>query len=269
MSKLYLDISHHHRVKNWAELEKNCPFLITKATEGQTFVDSYFPVVVHECEKRKIPYFLYTFLRRGNVKKQINYLVDKVNKVKGSNFIGYCLDIECGNSAKEVQEAVDYLDEIWTGKKLFYYMYSDYGKYKSTIRNLDKRSWCVWEARYGRNTAKYNKSYPPHEIVDLHQYASGVRIPFMTGGIDVNRLTGSKSESWFCTKKKVNAGYFKKCSKEQTSIIAGLKENGYKSNYNYRSLIAQVNNIRNYAGTAKQNIKMLDMLKAGKLAKPL
>ena len=99
MSKLYLDISHHHRVKNWAELEKNCPFLITKATEGQTFVDNYFPVVVNECEKRKIPYFLYTFLRRGNVKKQINYLVDKVNKVKGSNFIGYCLDIECGNSA--------------------------------------------------------------------------------------------------------------------------------------------------------------------------
>ena len=148
-------------------------------------------------------------------------------------------------------------------------MYSDYGKYKNTIKNLDKRSWCVWEARYGRNTAKYNKSYPPHEIVDLHQYASGVRIPFMTGGIDVNRLTGSKSERWFCTKNNVKAGYFKKCSKEQTSIIAGLKENGYKSNYNYRSLIAQVNNIRNYAGTAKQNIKMLDMLKAGKLAKPL
>ena len=146
-------------------------------------------------------------------------MVDKVNKVKGSNFIGYCLDIECGNSAEEVQEAVDYLDEIWTGKKLFYYMYSDYAKYKKTIKNLDKRSWCIWEARYGRNTAKYNNSYPPHEIVDLHQYASGVRIPFMTGGIDVNRLTGSKSESWFCTKKKVNAGYFKKCSKENTLTI--------------------------------------------------
>lgn len=40
MSKLYPDISHHHPVKDWNKIETNCPFIITKATQGTSFVDS-------------------------------------------------------------------------------------------------------------------------------------------------------------------------------------------------------------------------------------
>lgn len=274
MSKLYLDISHHHPVKNWNKLAESCPFLITKATEGQTFVDNYFPTVVNECEKRKIPYWLYVYLRKGNVKKQIDFLIKTCEKMVGKYFVGYCLDIEEGNSASEVQDAVNYLDSKTNRKCMFYSYYADYPKYSNIIKKLPKK-WAFWEARYGLNDGVYRKKHDCHSLADLHQYSSGVGISFMTGGIDVNRLTGRKSELWFTDKKvskKENVSsetYFKKCNQNETSIINGLKQNGYNSTYKYRCKIAEVNGIKNYSGTAKQNIAMLTKLKRGKLVKPL
>ena len=40
------------------------------------------------------------------------------------------------------------------------------------------------------------------------------------------------------------------------------------SSYQFRKTIAAANGITGYAGTAAQNIRMLEMLKAGKLLKP-
>lgn len=274
MSKLYLDISHHHPVKNWDKLQKSCPFIITKATEGSTFVDKYFPTIVNECEKRKIPYWLYVYLRKGNVKKQIDFLLKTCGAVVGKYFVGYCLDIEEGNSKEEVKQAVNYLEKQTTKKCIFYSYYADYSKYAEIIKNLPDK-WAFWEARYGLNDGVYRKKHDCHSLADLHQYASGVKIDFMTGGIDVNRLTGRKKESWFTneimrTPTKVSRETcFKKCNQNETSIINGLKQNGYNSTYKYRCKIAEVNDIRNYGGTAKQNIAMLTKLKQGKLAKPL
>lgn len=274
MSKLYLDISHHHPVKNWDKLQKSCPFLITKATEGQTFVDNYFPTVVNECEKRKIPYWLYVYLRRGNVEKQIDFLIKTCKKVTGKYFVGYGLDIEEGNSKSEVDRAVKYLNKKTDKKCIFYSYYADYYKYSEIIKNLPEK-WAFWEARYGLNDGIYRKKHDCHPLADVHQYASGVKIDFMTGGIDVNRLTGRKKETWFKTinepvKSVVSHEiYFKKCNQNETSIINGLKQNGYNSTYKYRCKIAEVNGIKNYSGTAKQNITMLVKLKQGNLAKPL
>ena len=59
MSKLIIDISHHHKVKNWDKLEKNVSLLITKITEGSNFVEPSLRTIVNACEKRKIPRFLY------------------------------------------------------------------------------------------------------------------------------------------------------------------------------------------------------------------
>lgn len=53
MSKYYPDISHHHTVADWKEVEKNCPFLITKATQGTSFVDSAMEGIVRQCEKEE------------------------------------------------------------------------------------------------------------------------------------------------------------------------------------------------------------------------
>jgi len=62
--------------------------------------------------------------------------------------------------------------------------------------------------------------------------------------------------------------YFNKYSGNSTSIVDALKSINESSSYEYRSKIASVNNIKNYAGTSAQNIQLLKLLKEGKLIKP-
>ena len=52
------------------------------------------------------------------------------------------------------------------------------------------------------------------------------------------------------------------------SIVDALKEVGAESTYAYRHKIAAANGITFYCGTATQNLKMLELLKQGKLIKP-
>ena len=49
------------------------------------------------------------------------------------------------------------------------------------------------------------------------------------------------------------------------SIVDALNQIGVDSSYNYRSRLANANEINDYSGTAEQNTKMLEMLKKGTL----
>lgn len=62
--------------------------------------------------------------------------------------------------------------------------------------------------------------------------------------------------------------FFIKCTYKGFSIVDGLKSIGVNSSYAYRSKIAKANDIINYRGSATQNLKMLSLLKKGKLLKP-
>lgn len=63
--------------------------------------------------------------------------------------------------------------------------------------------------------------------------------------------------------------YFPKYTGTSTSIVDALKKVGVTNpNLAYRRKIAAVNDIKNYVGTAAQNIKMLTILKNGNLVKP-
>ena len=62
--------------------------------------------------------------------------------------------------------------------------------------------------------------------------------------------------------------YYKKYNENSVSIVNALDSLGYKSSFAYRKTIAKANGITAYIGTAKQNRKMLDLLKQGKLIKP-
>ena len=59
--------------------------------------------------------------------------------------------------------------------------------------------------------------------------------------------------------------YFPACTYTGVSIVDGLKSVGADSSYSFRCTIAEINDISDYKGTAAQNTKMLDLLKAGKL----
>lgn len=62
--------------------------------------------------------------------------------------------------------------------------------------------------------------------------------------------------------------YFKKYTGNSTSIVDALKSLGYSSSFTYRKKIATANGVKVYAGTPTQNLKLLSLLKQGKLIKP-
>ncbi len=61
--------------------------------------------------------------------------------------------------------------------------------------------------------------------------------------------------------------YYPKYTGSSGSIVAALKSLGVDSSYSHRAKIAAANNITSYKGSESQNIKMLKLLKSGKLIK--
>ncbi|MDO5547740.1 MAG: GH25 family lysozyme [Eubacteriales bacterium] len=195
MAKIYPDISHYAPVTNWAAVQQSCPFLISKATEGTSFVDSTLNSFIAGCENKKIPYWLYAYLRKGNELAQAKFLVNTCKGKIGSYFRGYILDVEAGNTAANVKTAINWLAGQ-SAKTMLYTMYAEYTNYKSVLSG--RPSTCAWwEARYGRNDGSYSSQYPPHSGVDLHQYTDQGKVNGIRGDVDLNRLTGAKPESWF------------------------------------------------------------------------
>ena len=201
---LYPDISHWIPVRNWAEVKNEVGFLISKATQGTTFIDSTLDSFIKGCESNHIPYWLYTFLNKGSEKAQAQFMVKVCKPKVGKYFQGYILDVEQNNSAEGVNDALNYLKSLG-GKCMIYTMWAQYPRYKWVIENRGaKCAW--WEARYGANTGKYNPLYPCHSGVDLHQFTSkGTVNGIGVCRVDLSRVCGSKKVSWFTGKAKDNS----------------------------------------------------------------
>lgn len=61
--------------------------------------------------------------------------------------------------------------------------------------------------------------------------------------------------------------YYKKYVGNTTSIVDALKSIGEDYSFKRRKVIASLNNINSYVGTATQNMKLLELLKSGELIK--
>lgn len=64
-------------------------------------------------------------------------------------------------------------------------------------------------------------------------------------------------------KQKPKVSYYNKYTGKSTSIVDALASLKVDSSFKHRQKIAKANGIKNYVGTPKQNLKMLDMLKKG------
>lgn len=64
-----------------------------------------------------------------------------------------------------------------------------------------------------------------------------------------------------------NLEYLSNVNYNDGSIVDGLKEIGIDSSYDYREMLAVKNGITNYRGSYEQNVKLLSLLKEGKLIK--
>lgn len=266
-----IDISHHHKVSDWKKVKSEVDVLITKATEGQTYIDDYFKEVVKQCEVLKIPYWLYTYLRDGEEDKQTKFLIETCKNVVGDCFVGYVLDIEENNSESNVKKAMDILEKQ-DCKMMIYTMFAQYGLYKEII-NERPRKCAWWEARYGLNDGIYRAKYPCHSGVDLHQYSSQGACAGIRDEIDVNRVTGyGKKLKWFVTPKgkegeqtviEKKEGCFAPIKNPESceGLVDFLHKRGYGAGEHNLSMIAAANydNLRQ---------TMFDLATHGNLIKP-
>lgn len=70
------------------------------------------------------------------------------------------------------------------------------------------------------------------------------------------------------TKPVSNVNYYPRYFGTSSSIVTALNTVGVASSFNNRKKIAKANGVTVYLGTAAQNIKLLNLLKQGKLIKP-
>lgn len=66
----------------------------------------------------------------------------------------------------------------------------------------------------------------------------------------------------------VSKQYFRKYTGNSSSIVDGLVAVGANISFAYRKKIAEANGVKGYIGTATQNMKLLKLLKQGKLIMP-
>lgn len=95
-----------------------------------------------------------------------------------------------------------------------------------------------------------------------------------TGSERKQKLTAA-GYSYTAVQTKVNElvsgtykSYFPKANYKGVSFTDALRSVGVQFTFAYRKKIASSNGINNYSGTAAQNMKLLDLLKCGKLIKP-
>ena len=101
----------------------------------------------------------------------------------------------------------------------------------------------------------------------------------------VQQNTNNLSTQIYGMKNKVNSGvknkvntvnnsttkkakYYGASKYQGNSVVDALKKSGVNSSMSFRKKIAKANGIKNYTGTAKQNTKLLNLMKKGKLVKP-
>ena len=200
-TKLIADISHHVPVTNWIKFKSAVSFAICKATESTTFVDPTVKSFIANCEKYKIHYWLYCYLRKGNELKQTQFMVDTCKPLVGKYFVGYALDFEKSNTTTDILKCIDYI----TGLKKKCLVYG-----KCAITAVKKRysdNVGYWYARYkkssilGKNVGTYNPDFKPKSAyinyVDLYQYTDNGECPGLKRNGDMNVVYGKKSLNWF------------------------------------------------------------------------
>ena len=85
--------------------------------------------------------------------------------------------------------------------------------------------------------------------------------------IEQNKKSEKKNKQVNKIKENVNIKneYLENKNYNSYSIVDALKEINVDSSFKYRNRLALNNGIKNYKGTASQNLKLLDLLKKGKL----
>lgn len=283
--KMYkgIDISGYNPVADYGKVAKAVNFAILKIIRQDGNMDKLFTTHLNGCRANGLhvqgvynySYATSVAKAQSDAQKVVAYLKqsglscavwldveDTCQKGLGQKLIDIVL------AYKAVIDAAGYPFGIYTGLSF----YNSYFKpFQAQIAMIP-----MWVARYP-STAKMDITKSPDASKNPNvpnevawQYTSKAVVPGINGVVDANEFYGplAITDSAPVVAPTVSKYYPKYTGATNTSLISGLKGVGEKdTSYNHRAKIAAANGITNYKGTAAQNLKMLSLLKEGKLIK--
>ena len=118
---------------------------------------------------------------------------------------------------------------------------------------------------YTSSTSPVEKAVHKSAIGTITRIVVGARNPYLLDNGRIGWCNDGDIRGF--AEKTSEIEYYPSCGIGFVSIISALNSIGVDSSYDNRKKIAQRNNIKNYAGTAVQNIQLLTKLKSGRLIK--
>lgn len=260
MELLGIDVSTHQKKINWSQVAKtDISFAIIRAGYGKNNVDKYFIENICGASTAGLDIGIYWFI----------YALNEQDAIENAN---KCHETICL-----------YKDEIklkvWADWE---YDSDEYSIKKGVVQNKSSRTRIVRTFLnrlrcLGYDVGVYaNPDYLETKFEDLSEYPlwlakySGNRggyCPFMWQYTSEGAIKGIDGDV------DMNIGYFS-IEEEPTyypvpyfTLIESLMKIKVDSSYTHRQEIARLNGIVDYKGTAEQNNRLLELLKAGKLRK--
>ena len=273
MSMNGIDISHW---QNGIDLNAvPCEFVIMKATQGTSFVDSCCDKFYQVAKKAGKKLGVYHFADgKSTGKQEADHFLNHVNEYIGEAIL--VLDWEADAIKKGVSYAKEFLDRVYekTGVRPLIYMS------KSVCRGYDwsgiAHDYGLWVAQYGSNKRTGyvenpwtdNKGTGAFKSIAIHQYTSNGVLPGYSGKLDLDIAYMTKN-AWDRYARPVTPNkvveYYQKYEETLVGVLCSM---GIDNTFEYRKKIAAANGVNNYTGTAEQNMNILSLLKEGKLIKP-
>lgn len=283
MFKRGIDISGYNPVSNYGLVKNAVDFVILKVIRKDLNPDALFTTHLNGCRNNNIPVIgVYNYSYATSVDKartDANKVVQILN-MNGLNTTVW-LDVEdnCQKGLgkklidiilgyKQVIESAGYKFGVYTGMSFYNSYIKPYFSYISDVP--------MWIARYPSSSPMSVTANPPASkkpaITNMvaWQYSSKGQVPGINGNVDLNDYYAETAHGNIEVEDPIDVAtyYLKLNDAKETSIVRGLAGVGEKdTSFSHRSKIAAANGIKLYAGTAAQNIQMLNLLKQGKLKK--
>lgn len=274
-----IDISHHNTVTDWKKVKAaGIGAVIIRAGYGQT-IDRKFIEHITGAQSVGLPVGVYWFaypLNVADAKAEADYMHNVIKPYKID--LGVWYDFEYDSERYAEDRGVKYTNKLRTdvieafcerargyGHRVGVYLNRDYIDYRLDYSAL--KAFPLWLANWTTNGVT---SFPAVSAGAVStRYGAPVIWQFGKGKVN-GSANNTDLNYIYCDlpDTAANVDYFPKCSYTGVSLVDALRQVGANTTFAYRKKIAAANDIKLYAGTAAQNTKLLNLLKAGKLIKP-
>lgn len=268
--KKIIDVSEYQGNINWLKAKANgVQGAVLRATVRSGRADKQLANNVFNLREADLPCDFYKYSYAMNLeqaKEEALKVVEELHKL-GITSATIWADMEHKeqrNLPKSyLTDMINVYKNIWEEKGFSFGVYCNLDWYKNVLES-DKFTVPFWIARYynGYNSMDLNdtpnqKYKPNEENLYAWQYTSCGVVDGVQGRCDVN-------EVYFDMKKPtINPiTYF---DAPEFTLIQSLENIGVASDYKNRRKIAIKNGIKDYEGTADQNLAMLELLENKKL----